>query len=47
MPKTKRPRKTTKRPKYGVRDGYRVKGDPQKVGEAITLLKKKYGKGLK
>ncbi len=33
--------------KYGVRDGYRIKGNSQKIGETITLLKKKHGKGLK
>ena len=33
--------------KYGVRSGYRVKGNPQKIGEKFEDLRKKHGKGLK
>lgn len=47
MPKTKRPRKTAKKPIYGAREGFRIKGDLQKIGEAIARLRKKYGKGFK
>ncbi len=33
--------------KYGIRSGYRIKGNPQKIGEEFEDLRKKYGKGLK